>query len=147
MTKLPRHRSTSRRHSSAFDVRKIGKLIRLLGSDKAGEVVAAAAALRRSLAAGGRDLHDLAEAAEAGLQHPHTRLQPRTSWSPPLPSLRDWQAMAWYAHYHADILNWQEREFVADMLLGQGEGFDDGAVCDWALRDLRSIVGRLQAPW
>jgi hypothetical protein len=39
---------------------RIRQLIRLLGSDKSGEVVAAAAALSRTLAGTGNDFHDLA---------------------------------------------------------------------------------------
>ena len=46
---------------------RIGKLIRLLGSDKPGEVIAAVDALVRSLHAAGSDIHRLAEIAESGL--------------------------------------------------------------------------------
>ncbi len=43
---------------------KIAKLVRLLGSDKPGEVVAAAAAIGRTLKSNGRDWHDLSHACE-----------------------------------------------------------------------------------
>jgi hypothetical protein len=42
----------------------VGKLLRLLGSDRPGEVVAAVRALRRVLRSADRDLHDLANAIE-----------------------------------------------------------------------------------
>jgi len=45
---------------------KLGKFVRLLGSDNEGEVVAAARALVRTLTAQGCDLHDLAKHVEAG---------------------------------------------------------------------------------
>lgn len=44
---------------------KLGKLIRLLGSDKPGEVVAAANAINRSLQSAGLDIHQLADAVES----------------------------------------------------------------------------------
>lgn len=43
---------------------RLGQFMRLLASDQPGEVVAAAAALRRTLAGVGADLHDLAGAIE-----------------------------------------------------------------------------------
>ncbi len=43
---------------------RLGQFVRLLGSDQPGEVVAAAAALRRALAGVGADLHDLAGSIE-----------------------------------------------------------------------------------
>ena len=43
---------------------RLGRLLRLLGSDQPGEVVAAAAALRRALAGVGADLNDLGDAIE-----------------------------------------------------------------------------------
>jgi hypothetical protein len=41
---------------------RLAQLIRLLGSDQEGEVVAAVLAIKRCLAAQGQDLHDLANA-------------------------------------------------------------------------------------
>lgn len=121
-----------------IDTNKIGKLIRLLGSDEAGEVVAAAAALKRALAAKGKDLHDLADAVENGLR-PQRRPRPM-SWSPPAPPLDDWERMAWYLHFHRYELQSEQRERVADYLLGTA--FDDtyGRCTDWHLDELRSLV-------
>jgi hypothetical protein len=44
---------------------KLGKLLRLLSSDRGGEVLAAVSAITRTLKAEGLDLHSLAEAIEA----------------------------------------------------------------------------------
>jgi hypothetical protein len=44
---------------------RIGQLIRMLGSDQDGEVVAAARALGRTLAGAGEDFHSLADAVES----------------------------------------------------------------------------------
>jgi hypothetical protein len=49
---------------------RIGQLVRLLGSDRNGEIVAAATALQRTLRNAGADLHYLADVAERALQQP-----------------------------------------------------------------------------
>jgi hypothetical protein len=140
--RLPRR---SRGKSSDVDTTKISKLLRLLSSDKDGEVLATVGALKRALAATGKDLHDLATAAEVGLKpSPPPALQ-RRSLGPPAPSLDDWQSMSWWLHYHRHQLRKEQRELVADMLLGQGDGFDCGRVQTWAIAELRSIVAGLQA--
>jgi hypothetical protein len=46
---------------------RVGQFIRLLGSDKSGEIVAASRAIRRTLATAGLDLHDFAGLAERAL--------------------------------------------------------------------------------
>src|SRR5262249_14016447 len=43
----------------------LGKLIRRLGSNHPGEVLATVAAIKRTLASDGRDLHDLAQMVDA----------------------------------------------------------------------------------
>jgi hypothetical protein len=45
---------------------KLEKLVRLLSSDKEGEVVAAAHAIKRALANAGSDIHELAERIKGG---------------------------------------------------------------------------------
>jgi hypothetical protein len=45
---------------------KLEKLVRLLSSDKEGEVVAAAHAIKRTLANAGSDIHELAERIKGG---------------------------------------------------------------------------------
>ena len=46
------------------DTARLAQPVRLLGTDRDGEVLAAVAAMRRMLAAAGLDFHDLAAAAE-----------------------------------------------------------------------------------
>jgi hypothetical protein len=58
---------------------RIGQLIRLLGSNQDGEVVAAARALGRTLAGAGEDFHSLADAIEnSSIETRH--LQRREHW-------------------------------------------------------------------
>jgi hypothetical protein len=45
---------------------KLGKLLRLLSSDKPGEIIAAAFAINRTLQAEKLDIHDLAKVVETG---------------------------------------------------------------------------------
>lgn len=137
MSKLPRRTRTKKQPD--VDLSKIGKLLRLLGSDRPGEVVATAAALQRTLAAAGLDLHALADAVEAGLK-PAPR---RASWGPPVPDLGNWSSMAWYAHFHRHRLQRHSREFVEDTLLGRG--FCDGQVTREQLARLRAVVASLRA--
>ena len=49
---------------------RVGQLVRLLASDKSGEVVAAASALKRTLGAAGLDMHAFAGIAEKALAPP-----------------------------------------------------------------------------
>ena len=56
---------------------KLEKLVRLLSSDKEGEVVAAAHAIKRTLANAGSDIHELADRIRGGKRQsidpvPHT---------------------------------------------------------------------------
>jgi hypothetical protein len=125
------------------DTGKIAKLVRLLASDKPGEVIAAVAALKRALQAAGHDLHDLADAVEVGLC-PKRRTRRPVSWSPPAPPLDDWQAMAWFLHFHRWQLREEQRERVADYLLGNAFHDSDGRCRDWHLRELRSMVATLR---
>ena len=57
---------------------RLGQFVRLLASDQAGEVVAAAAALRRALAGVGADMNDLGDAIE----HPPTVVIERLAPAP-----------------------------------------------------------------
>ena len=63
---------------------KLRKLLPLLASDKAGEVVATAAAITRTLKQAGADLHDLAKVL--GRAEPHGTLEP-VCWRD-IPALR-----------------------------------------------------------
>jgi hypothetical protein len=140
--------------SAKIDTDKLGKLIRLLGSDKDGEVLAAVGALRRALRADGRDLHDLADAVALGLKPstipalsptPARRPQSRPAWAPPDPDLDNWESMAWYAHFHRWRLRTEQRERVADYLLGVAFGDNDGRCAEWHMRELRSIVAAVRS--
>jgi len=76
---------------------QVAKLVRLLGSDNDGEVVACVAALRRVLHGAGLDLHDLARAVEVPirvLSYRPPSYQPRSYYAEPSvnPDLR-WRDM------------------------------------------------------
>jgi hypothetical protein len=145
MAQLTRRTRTKRQRGPKIDHTKIGKLVRLLASDKAGEVVATADALKRTLEAGGLDLHDLADIVEAGLRRPAERQQHHpTSWAPPLPSTDSWQDLAWYCHFHRDQLRGQDRERVADYLLGQAFNDTGGRCLNWHLEELRGMVASIR---
>jgi len=142
--------TTSQRVSRKKDTGKIGKLIRLLGSDKDGEVLAAVGALRRALRADGRDLHDLADAVALWLNQlpPAPEPAPQRSWSrssyaPPNPDPDNWETMCWYLHYFRFQLRKEDREKVADYLLGVG--FFEGRCTEGDLRYLRRLVASVQA--
>jgi hypothetical protein len=79
----------------------LGKLIPRLASDKAGEVVATAAAIGRVLTANGLDWHDLAAAVH----------QPTADWQDQLP----------FCAMHADRLSDKEKEFLAALAHWRGE--------------------------
>jgi hypothetical protein len=80
------------RRTRAIQIGKIGKLIRMLGSDKSGEVLAAVAALGRVLETTDMDFHSLADAVADGLK-PH-KLARGTGWEPPDPDLLNWESMS-----------------------------------------------------
>jgi hypothetical protein len=90
---------------------RISKLVKLLlSSDKPGEVVAAVAAVNRSLAAAGLNHHDLGDAIEAGL------VEVRSLAPPNGHTEDDWSGIAWFCHHHRDRLSTKEREFVRNMI-------------------------------
>jgi hypothetical protein len=120
-----------------IDADRVAKLLRLLGSDKPGEVVAAAAALKRTLEAAGQDLHDLADIVEAGLRP----MQQRTS-GPPQPDPGNWESLAWFCHHHRHRLPTHQRELVEDLLLGRAQ--HQGRVMQWHLQELRRIAASLR---
>lgn len=93
---------------------KLSKLIPLLGSDKAGEVVAAASAIGRALKASGADWHDLAKWVSSPPTIPTRHQRPAD----------DWQEMARFCWRHAHRLNQRERDFVEDMTAWSDEPSD-----------------------
>lgn len=88
---------------------KVAKLIRLLASDKPGEVVAAAGALGRALKANGWDFHTLAEAIEG---------------SPLVPQhdddTRSWRAVRLFCASHPECLTTREAEFISSLKSWRG---------------------------
>ena len=81
----------------------VGKLLRLLGSDKDGEIVASVHALRRVLAGAGLTLHDLAGAIDLPVSHQQSD------------DADEWRTMARTCARHAYALSERERTFVLTM--------------------------------
>jgi hypothetical protein len=133
------HRAASRK---SVDVDKIAKLLRLLASDKDGEVLATVAALGRTLLASELCFHDLADAAEAGFAKPSPTKNRMSKWSPPAPDLEFWQSMATWCHHHRQHLTAVDRAYVAEVLLG--EHFDNGAADETMMNRLRNIVDKIE---
>src|SRR5262249_56750871 len=90
---------------------RIGALVRLLGSDKPGEVVAAAGALVRALDHVGADLHVLAHVVERGLQHHREPLRTDRGHGTPLRH----SAMVHACWRRRLELTKREHDFVASM--------------------------------
>jgi hypothetical protein len=83
---------------------RLGQLIRLLDSNRDGEVIGAARALGRTLRAAGADFHLLAETVE------HGTVPVDCGYA------RHWRACAdWIASNAMEDLNEREREFVSDL--------------------------------
>jgi hypothetical protein len=87
---------------------RVGQLIRLLGSDQDGEVVAAARALGRTLKSAGADFHTLAATIECA--------------PPTITFLREpWRALARRILDSGARLSAKEKVFVNDMSTWPGE--------------------------
>ena len=95
---------------------RLGKLIRLLSSDRPGEVVAAAGAINRALRAAGLDIHRLADVVERSPLVP--------GQTPPTPrddsTAGDWRAMRRFCAGHDALLSAREKEFIADIKRWRG---------------------------
>jgi len=107
---------------------RIGQLLRLLlGTDKAGEIVATVAALKRTLTAAGVDHHKLAETVERGLALPS------------VPDLdADWRALAKWCSAHDDLLSDKESAFIDNLCTYRKRPSE--AQVQW----LRDIAARLR---
>jgi hypothetical protein len=90
---------------------RLGKLLRMLSSDKDGEVLAATAAIKRTLAAEGSDIHALADSLCR--PQPQSRGEPRR---PPPKDDPDWHAIASECEAHSGRLTEREQEFISDMV-------------------------------
>jgi hypothetical protein len=84
---------------------RIGKLIRMLSSDKDGEVVAAARSLMKTLHGVGSDIH-----AVANLVTKHAPSRFRDDDANPI-----WHEIAQWCQGHGERLRDTERKFVDDM--------------------------------
>jgi hypothetical protein len=92
---------------------RLGKLVRMLSSDKPGEVVAATEAIKRTLATEGFDIHSLADA----LCQPASEAKPREAETADDPArTTDWHAVACACAEREVLLSAREREFVLDMV-------------------------------
>jgi len=96
---------------------RIGQLIRLLGSDQDGEVVAAARALGRTLASVGEDFHSLADTIERS-----AHISAVDSCNEPAATREcgDHRAMARWILNRGARLSTKEWSFVADMAIRFG---------------------------
>jgi hypothetical protein len=126
-----------------LDTKKVGKLVRLLSSDKDGEVLAAVAAIKRALDIADLDLHDLARAVADGFEKPNPQQRAPARWTPPAPDIEFWASMAWWSHYHRHHLADVDRDYIHDVLLGGH--FDCGRADASMMRRLRNIVAKIEA--
>lgn len=135
-------RTVAKKAATAIDIDKIGKLMRILGSDKSGEVLAAVAALGRVLEITDLDFHSLADAVADGLKP--SKPARGTCWEPSEPDLLNWESMSWYCRFHSHRLRDDDREFIVRVLLGR-TGFDLGRATTDLMHRLRSIVAKVKA--
>ena len=109
---------------------RIALIIRLLGSDKDGEILAATAALKRTLASAGTDIHGLAYGIEnlgkgisneerkkiwdAAVQHTENRLHGADDFidSTGKPT---WEAVALFCQRNKQRLDTRHHQFIDDM--------------------------------
>ena len=89
---------------------KLEKLVLMLSSDQPGEVVAAAAAIKRTLRTADADFHDLAR----GLIGTATSSSSSTSSSPTRED-RDWRPLHAYCKCHLDELSSREQDFMSTL--------------------------------
>jgi hypothetical protein len=95
---------------------KLGKLLRMLSSDKDGEVLAATVAIRRTLENEGTGIHALAHALcrPEPLAEEKTQRARDTDWSEA--SATDWHYVACECDERSGFLTSREQKFVADMV-------------------------------
>jgi hypothetical protein len=141
MTNVKLLRRTKAKSRKKVDTDKVGKLERMLVSDRGGEVAAAVAALGLGLESAGMDFNDLADAIVARLR---PRKPERSNWGPPEPDLNNRQSMAWHSHFHRHHLRDDDRDYVVDALLDRA-GFDLGRATTEMMPRLCSIVAKVRA--
>jgi hypothetical protein len=118
---------------------RVSQLIKLaLSTDKDGEAAAALSALRRTLDAGGIDLHQFADGAAASLvpsQEP--KKPPRRSAASPPPV--DWRGQATLCDRHRDELSTTECGLIDTLL--RWRGTPTPKQLDWLLIIHQRITG------
>jgi hypothetical protein len=122
-----------------IDFAKVAKLVRLLASDRDGEVLAAVAALKRTLVASDADLNDLADVLVTGRPSPPVR----TKQPPPPLDPFNWQAIAQFCRGGVRYLSDDDHEFVSDVLAGE-VGFELGRATPELMRRLRRLVSEIE---
>jgi hypothetical protein len=115
---------------------KLAKLVRLLSSDKDGEVLAAALAIKRTLAAEGSDIHALADALCR--PQPQQKEEPRRP-PPPPPREEDWHGMSCECQAHGERLSQREQDFVDDMVRWTAFGEPSEKQQAWLLSIYRRV--------
>ncbi len=129
---------------------RVAQLLRMLGSDRDGEVVAAAGALRRTLAGAGVDLHDLSAVVESPAAVPAAapkRPASRKARKAPGPRPAEPQSTPPPKPPHRDDLVQLTAEQRVAILKGLAEAVEDaeGRLNDWQRRfagDLVDMMGR-----
>jgi hypothetical protein len=135
---------------------KIGKLIRMLSSDKDGEVMGAVHALRRTLSSAGTDLHALADAIGGGKKFSEAdaaeiylrgleegRRQAARNGGFHSVGEPTWHEIALECQKRNDVLRGPaEREFVSDMVRRTVHGGRLTEKQEKWLRDIYARVGR-----
>jgi hypothetical protein len=96
---------------------RLSQFIRLLGSDRDGEVVAAARAIQRTLATVGQDFHDLADIVERSIER---SARPPDQEPAHHRECDDWRAMARWVRDSGARLSPKERGFVSDIAVRFG---------------------------
>jgi hypothetical protein len=89
---------------------RLAKLLRMLSSNKYGEVLAATAAIERSLANKSLGIHSLANA----LCQPTPRAEAKAHW--PGAETSDWHSVACECDAQGVTLNLREQKFVFDIV-------------------------------
>jgi hypothetical protein len=140
---------------NAEQTERIKKLVRMLSSEREGEVVAAAHALVRTLRANGSDIHTLADSigsgklSEADMQRLYgagyddgkraaERQQPARFYSVDEPT---WHEIAVECAEHRRLRGDREQEFVADMVRRTVHG---GIPTEKQAKWLRDIYARIR---
>jgi hypothetical protein len=96
---------------------RLKKLLLMLSSDRAGEVVNAARLIGSTLQDAGHDWHDLAGA----LVDPAARSQPKPQPPPPREArYDDWREARDFCLQHRNLLRGRELEFVTDLTHWRG---------------------------